>query len=157
MNNTKKILIILAIVFALGDLAWRIYYLTDYFMLAPADRAPLFYAIFEIIDIVAIIAEMVLLSMAVWANGKYFQNRYGLYVTAFMIAVIVNLLSLSTVLLIASLFTSNIVWIKEKEGAAPGIEVINETKEEKILKLRKLRDDGRISQEEFEKEIADLL
>lgn len=157
MNKTKQILIILAIVLALGDLAWSVYYVTTYFMLPSADRVSLFYVIFEFIDIVAIIAEMVLLSLAVWGNGKYFVARHGFYVTAFMIAVIFNLLSISTVLLIVSMFISNMVVAKESEEIAPGVEVIEETKEEKIKRLRKNRDDGKISQEEFEKQMADLI
>lgn len=156
MNNTKKILIILSIVLALGDLAYNIYYVVNYFMIASENRTALFYAIFEIIDIVAVIAEIVLLTIAIWGNGKYFNSRYGMYVIAFMIAVIFNLLSISTLLLIASMFTSNIVWIKEKE-VAPGVEIIEETREEKINKLRKERDEGKISQEEFERRLADLL
>lgn len=158
MNNTKKILVILSIILALGDLAWKIYYVVNYFMLAPQNRPILFYAVFEIIDIVAIIAEITLLSIAMLGNGKYFQQRYGLYVTAFMLSVVFNLLSISTILLIASMFTSNMVWIKEeREEVAPGVEVIEETKEEKIQRLRKQRDEGKITQEEFEKEIAELL
>lgn len=157
MNNTKKILIILAIVLAFGDIAWKVYYIVNYFMKPAANRVELFYAIFEMIDIVLIIAEIILLSMAVWANGKYFASRYGLYVTAFMLAIVANLISASTVLLIISFFQSNMVWIKEKEANAPMVEIIEETKEEKIIKLRKKRDEGKISQEEFEKEIADLL
>ena len=157
MNKTKQILIILSIVLALGDLAWSIYYVATYFMLPASDRVSLFYVIFEFIDIVAIIAEMVLLSLAVWGNGKYFVARHGLYVTAFMIAVIFNLLSISTVLLIVSMFVSNVAVAKETEEIAPGVEVIEETKEEKIIRLRKNRDDGKISQEEFEKQMAELL
>lgn len=157
MNNTKKILIILATVLALGDLAWKIYYVVNYFMQAPQNRASIFYVVFEFIDIVAIVAEMVLLSIAVWDNGKYFGSRYGFYVTAFMLAVIFNLLSISTILLIASMFTSNMVVVNEKEEVAPGVEIIEETKEEKIIRLRKNRDEGKITQEEFEKQMADLL
>lgn len=157
MNNTKKILIIIAAVLALGDLAWKLYYVVTFFMTPQENRVSLFYAIFEIIDIVAIIAEIVLLTLSVWGNGKYFQSRYGLYVTAFMLSLIFNLLSISTVLLIASMFTSNMVWLQEREEVAPGVEVIEETKEEKIVRLRKKRDEGQISQEEFEKEMAELL
>lgn len=157
MNNTKKILIIIASVLALGDLAWKLYYVVTFFMMPQENRVSLFYAIFEIIDIVAIIAEIVLLTLSVWGNGKYFQSRYGLYVTAFMLSLIFNLLSISTVLLIASMFTSNMVWVQEREEVAPGVEVIEETKEEKIVRLRKKRDEGQISQEEFEKEMAELL
>ena len=157
MNNTKKILIILAIVFAFGDLAWKVYYITNYFMQPSANRVELFYAIFEMIDIVLIIVEIVLLSMAVWANGKCFASRYGLYVTAFMLAIIANLISASTVLLVISFFKPNMVWVKEKEDDAPTVEIIEETREEKIIKLRKQRDEGKISQEQFEREIADLL
>ena len=157
MNNTKKILIILAIVFAFGDIAWKTYYVVNYFMKPVEDRVALFYAVFEMIDIVAVIVEIVLLSMAIWANGKYFNSRYGRYVAACMLAFVTNTLSVSTVLLVISLFMPNIVWVRENEAVAPGVEIINETKEEKIMKLRKQKEEGKITQEEFEKEIADLL
>ena len=155
MNNTKKILVILAIVFALGDLAWKIYYVVNYFMAPIQNRPSMVYVVFGFIEIFAIIGEMTLLSMAIWGNGKYFSQRYNLYISAFMIAVIINLLSISTALLVASLFVSNTVLIKDKEE--PQVEIIEESKEDKIKKLREKLERGEMSQEEFEKEIMELL
>ena len=158
MNKTKKILIIFAIVFALGDIAWGVYDIVNWFTLPSSDRTVVFYLVFSFIEVAMSIAVVVLLTMAIWGNGKLFKARYGLYMTALMLSLILNLFSLSTIFLIASMFTSNWVWVHEdKVQAAPNVEIINETKEEKIAKLREKKEKGEISQEEFEKQIMDLL
>lgn len=158
MNKTKQILIILAIVFALLDIALSIYEIVTYFSLAPENRASVVYVVFYIIDVIVAISVMVMLSISVWGNGKNFNRYYGLYMTSVMISIITNLLSISTILLIASMFTSNWVWKKDdSEEVAKGVEVINETKEEKIARLREKLSKGEISQEEFEKQVMELL
>lgn len=158
MNKTKKILIIFAIVFALGDIAWGVYDIVNWFTLPSSDRTVVFYLVFSFIEVAMSIAVVVLLTMSIWGNGKLFKARYGLYMTALMLSLILNLFSLSTIFLIASMFTSNWVWVHEdKVQAAPNVEIINETKEEKIAKLREKKEKGEISQEEFEKQIMDLL
>ena len=158
MNNTKKILIILAIVFSLVDIAWAIYDIVAYFSLAPENRPLVYYFVFSIIDIVVAITIMTLLTISIWGNGKYFNSRYGLYMTSIIIAIITNLLSISTILLIASMFTSNMVWQKDDaKEVFPNVEVINETKEEKIARLREKLKNGEISQEEFDKHLMELL
>ena len=158
MNKTKRILIILAIVFALLDIALSIYELVVYFSSAPENRVAIIYVIFYILDIVVAISVMVMLSIAIWGNGKNFNRYYGLYMTSVMISIITNLISISTILLIASMFTSNIVWQKDDSvNVGKNMEVINETKEEKVARLREKLNKGEITQEEFEKQIMELL
>jgi uncharacterized membrane protein len=158
MNKTKKILIILAIVFALGDIAWNIYDIVTYFSTAQTAKFAVVYLVFDFIDIAVSIAIMVMLTIAIWGNGKYFRQRYGLYMTSIMLSIIISLFSLSSIFLICSMFVSDIVFERpEQVKDMPGVEVINETKEEKIARLRQKLNNGEITEEEFQKEIMDLL
>lgn len=165
MNNTKKILLILAIVFSFGDVAWSIYDIVSYFQTDVTVRAAIFYLIFTFISLAASIAIIVLLTMAIWNNGKYFRSRYGLYMAALTISIILNLFSITSVFLIVSIFISDWVWIKpEKEVKEDGViieyvkkEDKTDTKEEKIASLRKRHEKGEISDEEFQEELTKLL
>ena len=64
------------------------------------------------IEIACNIAVVVLLTMAIWKNGTLFRQRYGMYMTAIVISIIINLLSVSTILLIITMFISDWVWVK---------------------------------------------
>ena len=165
MNKTKKVLIILAIVLSLADIAWEIYNVVTYFSVAPEARPALLYAIFYFIDLLVPVAVMVLLTIAIWGNGKYFYKRYGLYMCALMISLILNTFSFATIFLVCSMFTSNMQWVNDgrryenvtTDGQTNKVEVVEETKEEKIARLRKKKESGEITQEEFEKQMIDLL
>lgn len=161
MNTTKKWLIIVAIIFNFVDVAWEIYSLVNWFKTDPALRSPVFYVVYDFIVIACCIAVAVLLIMAIWGNGKLFRQRYGYYMTALVISIIVNLLSVSSVLLIITMFISDWVWIKpDKEKSVKvgdNVEVINETKAEKITRLKKMRAEGKISEEEYNEELMKLL
>lgn len=158
MNKTKKTLIILSIIFALGDIAWAIYDIVEYFKLDVKNRSVVIYLVFNFIDIALSITVMTLLTIVIWNNGKYFRARYGMYMTALMLSIFMNLFSISTILLISTMFCSDWVWVKEKkEKIDETTEVINESREEKIARLRAKKERGEISEEEFQKEIVDLL
>lgn len=159
MNKTKKILIIIAIAFTFVDVAWQIYNIVRYFLINPALRSPVFYLILDFITIAESIAVAVLLIMAIWKNGAMFRRRYGLYMTAIIISLIINLFSITSILLIASMFTSDWVWIKETQPKEENvIEIVNEaSREEKIAKLRHQRENGEISEEEFQEKLLELL
>ncbi len=161
MNTTKKWLIIVAIIFNFLEIAWDIYAIVDWFKLAPAIRSSVFYLIFAFITIACSIIVIVLLTMAIWGNGKMFRQRYGYYMTALVISIIINLLSVSSILLIITMFISDWVWIKpDKEKTTQvgdNIEVISETKQEKIARLKKLKEEGKISDEEYNEELMKLL
>ncbi|MBQ8909351.1 MAG: hypothetical protein IJY90_03600 [Clostridia bacterium] len=160
MNKTKFILIILAIVFALGDIAWSIYDVVTYFMSSPIVRDPLFYLIYEFLVIAVEIAIITLLTISIWNNGKHFRSRYGFYMTALVAAVIMNLTSLSTVLLIVTMFISDWTWIKNADESKYHKEenvIIVPSKQEIIAQLRQKKDNGEITEEQFEEEIMKLL
>ena len=161
MNSTKKWLIITAILFNFVSIGWDIYRIVLWFMAEPQHRSSVFYLVYDFITIACCIAVIVLLSMAIWRNGKLFRSRYGYYMTALVISIIVNLLSISSVLLIISMFVSDWVWITPKKDDSK-VEIDEKTvviknKEEEIARLRKLKDEGKISEEEFQERLMKLL
>lgn len=158
MNTTKKWLIITAILFNFVSIGVNIYYIVNWFKYKASS---VFYLIWYFITIACCIAVIVLLSMAIWRNGKLFRSRYGYYMTALVISIIVNLLSVSSVLLIISMFVSDWVWITPKKDDSK-VEIDEKTvviknKEEEIARLRKLKDEGKISEEEFQERLMKLL
>lgn len=161
MNTTKKWLIIVAIIFNFIEIAWDIFAIVNWFKLDPNQRSSVFYVVFDFITIACCIAVAVLLIMAIWRNGKLFRQRYGYYMTALVLSIIVNLLSVSSILLIVTMFISDWVWVKpDKEKTVKvgdNVEVINETKEEKIARLKKLKEEGKISEQEYNEELMKLL
>ena len=77
---------------------------------------------------------------------------------ALIISIIVNLLSISSILLVASMFVSDWVWIKpEKDKNVIDVTPEPLSKEEKIAELRKKKEDGLISEEQFQEELVNLL
>lgn len=158
MNTTKKWLIITAILFNFVSIGWNIFYIVNWFKYKASS---VFYLIWYFITIACCIAVIVLLSMAIWRNGKLFRSRYGYYMTALVISIIVNLLSVSSVLLIISMFVSDWVWITPKKDDSK-VEIDEKTvviknKEEEIARLRELKDEGKISEEEFQERLMKLL
>ena len=157
MNKTKKYLIIAAIIFSFVDVAWQIYSVVRYFLTDPSVRNPVFYVVLDFITIAQSLAVAVLLILAIWKNGKLFRQRYGLYMTALVLSIIINLFSISSILLIVSMFISDWVWVKPTDQKEVIIDITPERKEDKIAKLRKMRDEGQISEEEFQEKLLDLL
>ena len=157
MNSTKKHLIITAIIFCILGIGWDIYDIVMWFMQDSATRSVVFYVVYMFIEIACNIAVVVLLTMAIWKNGTLFRQRYGMYMTALVISIIVNLLSVSTILLIITMFISDWVWVKPDKDESVVIDDQNLTKEQKIEHLRKDLNDGKITQEEFQEELMKLL
>lgn len=157
MNNTKKYLIIAAIVFSFIDAGWQIYSVVRYFLTDPIIRNPVFYVVLDFITIVQSLSVAVLLILAIWKNGKLFRQRYGLYMTALMLSIIINLFSISSILLIVSMFISDWVWVKPTDQKEVIIDITPERKEDKIAKLRKMRDNGQITEDEFQEKLIELL
>lgn len=122
-----------------------------------ATRSVVFYVVYMFIEIACNIAVVVLLTMAIWKNGALFRQRYGMYMTALVISIIINLLSVSTILLIVTMFISDWVWVKPDKDENVVIDDQNLTKEQKIEHLRKDLNDGKITQEEFQEELMKLL
>lgn len=157
MNSTKKYLIITAIIFCILGIGWDIYDIVMWFMQDSTTRSAIFYLVFMFIEIACNIAVVVLLIMAIWKNGTLFRQRYGMYMTALVISIIINLLSVSTILLIVTMFISDWVWIKPDKDESDKVDDKNLSKEQKIELLRKELNDGKITQEQFQKELMKLL
>ena len=158
MNKAKKILIIIAIIFSYLNVGGEIYDVVSYFMLAPHLRQPVFYVILDFITIAECLAVAILLIIAIWKNGSLFRQRYRYYMTAIMISIIINLFSVTTILLIATMFISDWVWIKPVAEKETVIDIVPEkSKEEKIAQLKAMKEKGEITEEEFQKQLFDLL
>ena len=155
MNKTKKILILLAAIFSFVDVGLGIYDIVSYFRLASAQRGPVFYVIFSFVEIFASIAVAVLLVLSIWKNGSMFRARYGMYITALVISIIVNLLSITSILLVITMFLSDWEWVKPKDE--PVVKGSQREKEEQIAKLRERRDKGEITEEQYQEELTNLL
>lgn len=155
MNNTKRALIITAIILNILNIGLNIYLIVSYFMLPSIEREPLFYTIFDILQIVAFMISTGFLIYSIAGGGKYFQKRYGFYMTSVMIGLILNIFSASTIILIISMFISDIKWIKEIGD--PTLVETKSDKERKIEELRRLKEEGKISDKEFEDELMKLL
>ena len=160
MNQTKKVLIIVAIIFAFFDVAFDIYDIVRFFQTEPAYRASVYYVVFSFISLFASLAIAILLILAIWKNGSLFRVRYGMYMTALVLSIILNLFSVTTVLLVITMFLSDWVWIKPEKDKKfeNNVERFKElSKEERIAKLRVRHDNGEISDEEFQEELTKLL
>lgn len=158
MNKAKKILIIIAIIFSFLNVGGEIYDVVSYFMLAPHLRQPVFYVILDFITIAECLAVAILLIIAIWKNGSLFRQRYRYYMTAIMISIIINLFSVTTILLIATMFISDWVWIKPVAEKETVIDIVPEkSKEDKIAQLKAMKEKGEITEEEFQKQLIDLL
>lgn len=155
MNNTKRALIITAIILNILNIGLNIYLIVSYFMLPSIEREPLFYTIFDILQIVAFMISTGFLIYSIAGGGKYFQKRYGFYMTSVMIGLILNLFSASTIILIITMFISDMVWIKPEEDKSAS--ETKSDKERKIEELRRLKEEGKITEKEFEDELIKLL
>ncbi len=163
MNTTKKALIITAIVLNFLNVGWELYLVITGLMQPANIRQPIFYYIFDIFQIIAYIVCNGFLIYSIAAKGAMFRSRYGFYMAAVVISLILNLFSVATILLIVTLFLSDIVWIKpEKDStfsssSSQNQNFSNESKEQKIEKLRKLKEEGKITEEEYNDKLLDLL
>lgn len=162
MNKTKFTLIICAIVAAVAELGWGLYSVINYFLVGPSR--PIFYTVFAFIELATQIAVIVLLTLAIWNKGKNFRKRYGCYMTAIVLSLIITLTSISCILLICTIFISDWVWEKPKDKAPNphGFQTIEgekgkTSKEDKIAQLRAMKENGLISEEQFQEELMKLL
>ena len=158
MNKAKFVLIILSILFAFGDVGYGVYKVVHYFMATPQDRSPIFYVVYEIIAILVSLAVIVMLILAIWKNGQLFRSRYGFYMTALVLSVIVNLTSVATILLVSTMFISDWVWVKPKDEDIYHKEPQTPTnKEEMVARLKEMKESGQITEEQFQDEVMKLL
>lgn len=127
------------------------------------------YIIYDFIDIAGQLSIIVLLTIAIWGNGKYFSSRYSLFAAAVSISICTNTFSITTLLLLIAFFTKDYVTVKPIDDVYFGkdenteqvddkTEVVSENNlEKKIARLREKLDRGEITEEEFKDELMKLL
>lgn len=166
MNKTKKWLLIFATIFVILGIGYDIFYIVSYFMSPVSARPALFYLIFEFITLGFMISVAVMMIFVLWGNGKHFRERYRYFVTSLIISVCLNLFSVSTVLMIISIYFNDSVFIMperkmqdqaEKDVVDITPEGVPSEKEMKIEALRNMLKEGKITQQQFEEELMKLL
>ena len=162
MNKTKKILLIISTIFLFIGIAYNIFYIVSYFQTPVIDRPAIYYLIYEFINLGFMIAVAVMMIYILWGNGKYFRERYRYFVTSLIISICLNLFSVSTILMIISIyFNDSVIFYTNKEKNKNVVDITPENemseKEQKIQSLRKMKEEGKISEEQFQEEIMKLL
>ena len=162
MNKKKKILLIISTIFLFIGIAYDIFYIVSYFQTPVIDRPAIYYLIYEFINLGFMIAVAVMMIYILWGNGKYFRERYRYFVTSLIISICLNLFSVSTILMIISIyFNDSVIFYTNKEKNKNVVDITPENemseKEQKIQSLRKMKEEGKISEEQFQEEIMKLL
>lgn len=176
MNKTKKGLIIAAIVLnsisvvmlilsIIGSVYWlESIYLDMGMKLTPAElnSVRIDNIVYSAIDLALYLSSTILLILHLYLYEKNFKVSKRLFMAAGILVFFCDFLSISFILLLIAYFKyMDIEVIKEKEENEDGeVEVVENDEDaikRKIEKLRKLKDDGVISEEEFKEEILKLL
>lgn len=171
MNKTKRNLIIAAgiinIIYAALTLAMTIlvkvdagfvaqYY--DYLYILGFSTN----LIYGIISFTICFVGSILLFYAVREKGKYFRSSSGIYIAGVVIVIFTGGW-ISWILLLVSAFTPDVIVMNSKEDLRrEEKEEIYQSREyaekkEKIEALKKLRDDGEITEEEYKEKLFELL
>ena len=122
--------------------------------------------IFVVISFALGLSGSILLLYAIRNKGKYFRRSYGVYVAGFVIVVICGGW-IAWLLLFISAFVPDIVIINDKTELRREARLeekeeilrdkVYEEKKAKIEELKKLRDTGIITEEEYKEKLFELL
>lgn len=173
MNRSKRIMLIIVIIVnilsAIGTSIFLAFEITH----MPARGTPgyegrLISIIYDCISLAGFVASSGCLAYAISNKGQFFRSRNGYYMSAVIISLCMSLFSLSSVLLVISLFMTDMVWVRPQDDVyfqgedvnappKPEEEMSEAEKERKIARLRQLRDKGTITEEEFKDELMKLL
>ena len=119
-----------------------------------------YYSIYFIfIEVVAGIVGSILLIYSVRSKGKYFRVSQKYYIAGLIIIILAGGW-IPWILLLISMFIPDIIIINspsEVRREERAEESANNDKKRKVEELRKLRDEGIITEEEFNKQLMDLL
>jgi len=122
--------------------------------------------VYVVISFIAVVVGSILLLYSIRQKGKYFRNSYGVYVAGFVIVVFFGG-SVAWLLLFISAFVPDVIIINDKSELRR--EAKQEEKEEilrdkayeekkaRIEELKKLRDSGAITEEEYKNKLFELL
>ena len=168
MNKTKRNLILSAAIINLinmiANLVIVILYLVDpeYYanILGTYLYIISYYSIYFIfVEVVAGIVGSILLIYSVRSKGKYFRVSQKYYIAGLIITILAGGW-IPWILLLVSMFIPDIIIINspsEVRREERAEESANNDKKRKVEELRKLRDEGVITEEEFNKQLMDLL
>ena len=168
MNKTKRNLILSAAIINLinmiANLVIVILYLVDpeYYanILGTYLYIISYYSIYFIfIEVVAGIVGSILLIYSVRSKGKYFRVSQKYYIAGLIIIILAGGW-IPWILLLISMFIPDIIIINspsEVRREERAEESANNDKKRKVEELRKLRDEGVITEEEFNSKKADIL
>ena len=122
--------------------------------------------IVNIVILAAALVGSILLFYSVRDKGKYFRNSRGIYVAGVIIVILAGG-TISWILLLIAAFTPDIVIINDPNEIRRQMqeesqeEVLHnqeyELKKQKIEELKKLRDTGVITEEEYKEKLFELL
>ena len=168
MNKTKRNLILSAAIINLinmiANLVIVILYLVDpeYYVniLGTYLYIISYYSIYFIfVEVVAGIVGSILLIYSVRSKCKYFRVSQKYYIAGLIIVILAGGW-IPWILLLISMFIPDIIIINspsEVRREERAEESANNDKKRKVEELRKLRDEGVITEEEFNKQLMDLL
>lgn len=167
MNKTKRNLILSAgiinLINMLANLVIVIMYLVDpvrFEMLAYYLVIISYYSIyFVFVEIVAGIIASIMLIYSVRKKGKYFRYSQKYYIAGLIIIVFAGGW-IPWILLFISMFIPDIIVMNSPSELRTEQRQEDREKDEKrrkVEELRKLKEDGVISEEEFQKELMNLL
>lgn len=161
MNKTKRALIITAIVLNFCSIALNLYIAITYFMVKPLNTYDIFLGVYELLGVIAYLVASGFLIYSIANKGIYFRQRNGYYMTAVTMTLILNLFSVSSVLLVITLFLSDWVWVRPQDDVYFTVEKEEKSetaeRDRKIAELRKLKEEGKITEEEFNEQLFKLL
>ena len=166
MNNTKRGLLIAVIVLNFLNAALDIYFIVRAFLAGVYTQGTIANLVFDFLEVVGLLTSAGLLIYAISNGGRFFRERNTYYMSAVIISLCSSMFTISSILLLITLFISDIVWVKpiddvyfgEEEKKEPEKKEMKEgEKERKIKQLRELRDKGVITEEEFKESLMKLL
>lgn len=122
--------------------------------------------VYVVISFALGLAGSILLLYSIRSKGKYFRNSYGIYVAGFVIIVVCGGW-LAWILLFISAFVPDIIIINDKTELRREAKIEEkekilrdkayEEKKAKIEELKRLRDTGVITEEEYKDRLFELL
>ncbi len=176
MNKTKRNLILAsAIVNLIGVTASFVFALLIHFNVPGLEPyveyiAMINYSVFNLVySIIAFVVGVVGSALLMWSvrnKGKYYRTSQGFYVAGFIIIVISGGW-LSWVLLFIAMFVPDVIVMnsrseirheeREEEKQTIKDDAAYEEKKKRIEDLKRMRDNGIITEEEYKQKLFDLL
>ena len=171
MNRTKRILIMIAAILNLVSVAFNVVMIillyTNYSLVEEYEN---FYYlltystswIYTVFSTLVSVAGSIMLLYAIRDKGKYFRASYTIYYIGTIIVIFTSGY-IPWILLLVAMFipdvviNNNIYEIRQEQKEFRAENQAYEEKKQKIEELKKLRDEGTITEEEYKKKLFELL